>query len=151
MTNSQFQILKTEVTTDPLGRGYAGMTEDVVIASLLTSDRPARQIVDIWQVKKLLLEAGEWPMLVLAQTNENAQLAGAALSAVAYINDQRFEHLDMDLPAVQTMIGALRDAGIISQATYNSVDALATTTQTRAAELGITEIIRIRDVRNARL
>lgn len=33
------ETLKTEVTTDPLGRGYSGMNDDQVVASLNTVDR----------------------------------------------------------------------------------------------------------------
>jgi len=32
-------ILKTEITTDPLGRGYSGMTDEQVAVSLNTVDR----------------------------------------------------------------------------------------------------------------
>lgn len=50
--------LKTEITTDPLGRGYAGMDDDAIAASLAVRDRQAdRETLDAETLMGALDEA----------------------------------------------------------------------------------------------
>jgi len=133
-----YAILTEELSTDPLERGYAEMTDVEVATSLNTADVTVRQLVPLWRVKKTAIEEGCWlPIQAAAASHETPAVQGAAMIAIDYINDQRFENLDMDLPSTQQMLGALVAGGVISAEQSATLDALADSTTSRASQLGI--------------
>lgn len=123
-----------------LGRPeYAGLDAEQIRAAIYAVDRPTRQLVPLWRVKRALVEAQEWPMIVAGQTNPDVTVAGLCITIVSYVDDPRFEHLDMDLPSTRAMMAGAVSAGLTSKATVEAIDAMADGLISRAAELGIAE------------
>jgi hypothetical protein len=133
-----YSILSTELTTDPLGRGYAEMSAEEAANSLNTVNIVARQLVPLWNVKKTAIEAGCWLAIKAAAVSHvSPDVQGAAAIAVDYIDDQRFTNLDMDLTSTKLMLGALVAGSVITQAQADILDALANTTISRATQLNL--------------
>jgi len=146
-----YTVLRGEISTDPLGRNYVAMSDVEVVSSLNTADRAIRQLVPLWQVKKTAIEEGCWLAIqaAVADESKSEQVRGAAAIAVDYINDQRFQNLDMDLTSTQQMLGALVVGGVITAAQSATLDALADGVISRAEEIGLAGV-RVGDVQRAR-
>lgn len=150
MTKQEILILKDELANDPLQRGYANMSNEEVANSLNTENIASRKLVPLWQVKKTIVEAGEWAQLIAAQSSSDSTVAGAAITAISYIDDPRFQNLDMDLTATINMINILKTNGILSEQVVNAVNALADTNISRAQQLGL-PFVKVGHVELARL
>lgn len=134
--------LDNEIASDPESLGYADMrlqenAADLISEALKAENRSFRQLVPIWKIKKRLLETSEWPSIVAAQSSSDETIKAAALSAVAYIDDQRFDNLDYDLAGTQAMIGVLVSNDIVSAGTRDFIEGLATGVRSRATEIGL--------------
>jgi hypothetical protein len=104
--------------------------------NVLSISTDARQLVPLWQIKKLCIETGVWvAMKIAAAQTESVQLAQAATLAIEYINDTRFENLDLDLTSTQTMIGALVQGGIMTEAQSELIDDMANVKTSRAIQI----------------
>ncbi len=70
LTQGQRANLKTEVTTDPLGRGYLGMTSAVLLVNLQTinrtRDKTSLNPSEVYQN----IDQGEWLALSAAEQDE---------------------------------------------------------------------------------
>lgn len=107
---------------------YSGMTPDEKLIAVNTPniDTGARQLVPLWQIKKLCIETGVWIALKTASMQtESLPLAYVAQTVIEYINDLRFENLDMDLQSTKTLIGTLVQAGIMTQVQADQIDEMA--------------------------
>ena len=133
-----YETLKNELLNDPLERGYSTMTDNEVFISLTTKDRPLRVLVPLWQIKKHAIENGYWFTLKGTVSEHPGYLAAA--SAVEYISDGRFENIDMDLTSTQTMLGGLVATSLLSQDFADALNAMADSLQSRAEELGLTDL-----------
>ena len=113
--------LKTELTTDPLGRGYAVMTDEQAAASLALSDRQAdRDMLDSALLVASIVRA-EYATLS-ANDKDYVRLVGA---------------VDGPLPLtanLKTQLGAIFPAG---SATRANLVALLKRTGSRAEELNL--------------
>lgn len=133
-----YDVLIPELVNDPLQRGYAAMSHDEAAASMNAVDIPVRKLVPLWNVKKTAIESGCWLTIKAAAVSHvSPGVQGAATVALDYINDQRFENLDMDLTSTQEMLGALVAGGVLTQAQADTLDALADDLTSRAIQLGI--------------
>lgn len=117
--------LKAELTADPLGRGYAGMSIEAAAASLNTIDR-SRQ-------KSRLSGAEIWEAVVLseysARTAEQKSLLNAMIASPS---------LPIG-PATNTRAALLAIFGAGTQTRANLI-AAASETVSRATELGLPEV-----------
>ena len=157
------QTLKTELVTDPVGRGYSGMSASAAAASLMSVDRQVRRLVPNWQLKQTVIEIGVWGPVVLIAAGtlppamqalpEADQFAIRALcvSVRDWIDDRtgQIQHTDMGLPSTQSMLAGLVAAGLVTSPQAAGLDALADATISRAEELGL-GVVEARDVRDAR-
>ena len=117
---------------------YGGMTDAEAAAAINALTQPARQLVPLWRVKQFCIESSAWlAILQAAQSHENEQVRGAAALTAIYVDDSRFANLDLDLPSTQQMLGGLVAGGVVTQELAAAVDALANTTTSRAAILGL--------------
>jgi hypothetical protein len=130
-----YGVLSAEINNDPLDRGYASMNNNEVWASLLVENRPLRILVPLWQIKKHAIENGYW-LTLKNTTAEHAGYAAAAL-AVDYIDDARFDNLDIDLASTQLLLGGLVATSLLTQTLADELSALANSFQSRANELGL--------------
>ena len=136
-----YEKLVAELASDPVGMGYASMTDAQVSAAIAANTRPTRQLVPLWLIKRRLIETGAWLAIVqYANEGENAQVRAAAALTCIYVDDTRFENLDLDLPATQAMLGALQLAGLITAEMASEIDTLADAWTTRAAQLGLPNV-----------
>jgi hypothetical protein len=116
--------LREELATE----AYAGMDATQMLAlvntkSILTENR---KLVPLWQIKKICIETGVWIALRMASVQvESVPLAHLAATVMEYINDVRFENLDMDLVSTQQMIGALVQSGVMTSDQSALIDDMA--------------------------
>lgn len=132
----EYEKLATELATDPKSLGYAGQPHQAVADMLNATTQVGRQMLPLWLLKRRLIETGAWLALQAAAAAES-QVQPAARLALEYIEDRRFENLDLDLQSTQQMIGALVLGGIVTAALAAEMDAMATTQISRAEQIGI--------------
>ena len=119
----------------------ADLTDAEVCEWLHTPSVAARQLVPRWRIKDLLYRHGAWPLLLAAQANANSQIAGVAITAIAYLNDADFENLDLDLPEIGGMFDALQSAGVLDEAGRAELEALADVLQTPLEAAGLSAAV----------
>lgn len=113
------------------------------------------RLVPIWEVKQLAIISGYWPLIVAGQMDSNPQKAGLCLSVTAWIDDPKIQTIDVNLVAVQTMLGGLVAFGVITQEQSDAIIALGTetipwTTANGFPEVGIGLVINARkEIANA--
>ena len=116
--------LREELAKD----AYTGMTPEQMLVAVNTPTvlTGARQLVPLWKIKKLCVETGVWVAMKLAAVQtQSSQLAAVATLATEYINDTRFENLDLDLVSTKQMVGALVQGGVMTQAQADEIDDMA--------------------------
>ena len=129
------QALKTELTTDPLGRGYAGMTNTQVVTSLRTANRTVeRRSVSGSQIYNAIVPS-EFSALLATQQQLVRDVFG--------LGDTIDVRTGTNVRAV--MLAAF-GAGTTTRA---NLIALVQETVSRAAELGLGDV-REGDVARAR-
>lgn len=130
-----FEILKAEVTTDPLARGYAGMTDTELTADLNTAYRT--------RTREFVTRQELWDAIVLSDV--------AALNANNTASFWNFMHM---LPEENVSTGGNNRVFLIAlfgnpSPTYTALVALAITSISRANELSLPHV-KIGHVRKAR-
>jgi hypothetical protein len=129
-----YAALATELTTDPLARGYAAMTDVAAAADLNTAYRPGPNVpADILTVMTWLRSNGLWLPIKAAAAAGTSQ---GAIAAVDYNSDPRTRTIDFSLAAVQAMIADLVSHSLLTSAQATALAALGTPNITRAVELG---------------
>jgi hypothetical protein len=95
------------------------------IAALLSEGRTRPRRVAIDEIQARLDSTGEWGEIeaVAADPEHPAQQAAAAVVHVGF--KARYLNIDMQLPRVQMMFGALVQTGKISQETFDFFNALS--------------------------
>ena len=119
----------------------AELTDAEVCEWLHTPSVAARQLVPRWKIKDMLYRHGAWPLLLAAQGNATPQIAGVAITAIAYLNDADFENLDLDLPEIGGMFDALQSAGVLDEAGRDELDAMADLLQTPLEAAGLSSAV----------
>lgn len=126
--------LKTELTTDPLGRGYAGMTDDEAAATFRINDRQVnRDALDGGLLVSALVRS-EYNALVANDKNYVQLIAGTATPIPL-------------TPAFKAELGAIFPAG---SATRTALLALVKRAGNRADELGLGGMPTASDVADAK-
>ncbi len=136
--------LRAELTTGPLagqtgpmflGTGGA-LANDQKCADLLNAKTvDGRRRAPLADVKRHAIENGYWiPLKVAAASHVNAGVQGAAQAALDYVGDLRFDTIDLDLPSVGTMLGALVSGGVITTAQRDGLLVLGNSKISRAEE-----------------
>jgi len=153
------EIINTEITTDPLARGYAGLSSEKIRDDANTTYRVNAQGVwlsDLYQyLSHEMNDPGtgeEWPVLVMLKelaeentvqgTPENDQFADkVAINLMGFIDKAtdaggQLIWLDFSKPAIEFTFDTLRNVGVISQVQRDAIENLSDVPQSRAAELG---------------
>lgn len=131
-----YQRLVAEIRDDPAGIGYTALSDQHAADAINAVTQLARQLVPLWQIKKRLVETGALLAIQTAAATESPIQAAAKLT-IEYIDDRRFENLDMDLASTKAMVGALVAGGVVSADLAAELDGMATTATSRAAILGL--------------
>lgn len=131
-------ILRTELTTDPLARGYAPMSNQAAADSLNTANRVLRVLVPFKIFARWASKGGRLDAITAAQTSgATAAIRGACRYIVLLLGAG--QGIDPDNADDVAAINAITGAGLpIQAADRTELSALANQPAiTRAAELGL--------------
>ena len=118
-----FDLLQTELTTDPLARGYAGMSDAAAATSLNAANR---NVITPSLASSLVRQ------IIAAQATEYAALTEANRAMLTFLTQAGT--VDLTNVSVRTVLLAIFAAG---SATRAALTAAAVTVKSRAAELGL--------------
>ncbi len=149
--------LQDELKSDPLGRGYATMTDEQVASDLNTVYRT--RIVPIASTELLAWSGGgaddatgtasRYERIEDAATNHASPTVRGVAKAALRLIERDNTLLDLNLPDRQAMLDALVSGGVITTAEKDDLYAIATESVSRAAELGLGRVM-VRDVAHVR-
>lgn len=131
---TRVEILKQELTADPLGLGYAAMDDGQVFTALTGKTRPRKVSIAKRDIVRYMVLNDLWlPIKQAASTDPNAAIALDALSI--------FDAFDMTDPQVEAKLNAILD-GLVSSGLITSqhkADVLAMSDEliSRAEEIGV--------------
>ena len=129
-----YAALKREIETDPLGRGYAGMTDQQIADSLNTTDRTTivPTVVGALGIMRLV-----GPMMG-ASILDKIEAAAASDSRLKwFLRELTTNGIDLGHPVTRATIDELAVAGVITGAEAAALNQAAERTVTRAEELGL--------------
>jgi hypothetical protein len=142
--------LQTELSDDPLARGYAGMTDTERYASLTAEDRPSTTM-RFASLRTLAAELTDEEYVTIkgvltAVAASNVKVADMlSILATPGNDDGTGGGLDFGCDSVRGMIDAFVAGELITADLGAKIKAIAETTTSRAAELGIADV-RLLDV-----
>jgi hypothetical protein len=123
MTNEQLQIIKGELTADPLQRGYAAMSDEDAAASLMRQDRT---------VDREQLSSG-----VLVSCLDKAEFTALSNADKAYLN---LFITASDVPMTADVRQALRSMFPAGSKTRQNINQSTRRIGSRAEELGLASV-----------
>jgi hypothetical protein len=127
--------LQTELSTDPLARGYAAMTTGQTLASLIALDRP---VVVEKVITDRTLYADLGPTLAETILQKLAAVAGTEPAVARALNWlQQRDGFNIGDPYSQAMVDQLVTNNVFTAAEGTAIKGLATVTKSRADELGL--------------
>ena len=143
-------ILKSEIDSDPLGRGYSGMDDTAVAVDINTAYRTKKDPIS--SAELLAWSASDARLQNIKNAAENGATDDLkSLAQAAYLIVTRDgTTLDLNLADRVAMLDSLVAAGVLTAADRTSLDALATVSISRAEELAIGRV-RAGDVIQARI
>jgi hypothetical protein len=143
-------IIKSEIDSDPLGRGYSGMDDTAVAVDLNTAYRTKKEPIS--SAELLAWSASDARLQNIKNAAENGATDDLkSLAQAAYLIVTRDgTTLDLNLADRVAMLDSLVAAGVLTAADRTSLDALATVSISRAEELAIGRV-RAGDVIQARI
>jgi hypothetical protein len=132
---------------------YSGLNDQAAADRVNAKTVAVRELVPCWLVKQLAIESGYWAAIKIASQSSDVplQVRGVALSAVDWIDDSsgKIQNVDMDSPAVLTMLGGLVAAGLLTQSQSDDLQALADQTKRWVDVVGL-GTVGIGYIKNAR-
>lgn len=142
MTNEQYAVLIDELRNDPLGVGYANMTDDEVAASLNEPrySVPTTRFIT-WRAIAAVLDDAEYAA-VKAALNQLAQVSPKVADMIPFLSQATGDDgtgggIDFGNAGVRAMIQALPGIG---EATKQKLLALGERPASRAEILGLPEV-----------
>ena len=143
-------LLKSEIDSDPLGRGYSGMDDTAVAVDINTAYRTKKEPIS--SAELLAWSASDARLQNIKDAAENGATDDLkSLAQAAYLIVTRDgTTLDLNLADRVAMLDSLVAAGVLTAADRTSLDALATVSISRAEELSIGRV-RAGDVIQARI
>jgi len=137
--------LREEILNDPLGRGYADMTDAEIADSLNTKDRD--RIVPLSSAALLAWSGGgadddnniasRYERIETAATEHASGAVRGACKAAIRLIDRDSTELDLSLPDRAAMVDALVAGGVLTADEKDGLYAMATQQISRAEELGL--------------
>ena len=131
--------LKTELAKPEYAELISTGNHSAIVAALTAKTLPGK--LPLWELKKLLCETGTWAAIKAARTtHENAQVKAAAVTVVDYVDDARFENIDLSLTGSQAMLGALVAGEVITQELATSIEALTANRASLADQMQLGDV-----------
>ena len=134
---------------------YAGMADQPLADAINALRVSVRRPVPTYLVRRKACEGLYWSDLLDACESSDVMLKKLARAMMIWINDTSgtVQTIDMDLPAVVSVMGALVSYGIITQAQADALSALADvsilwTDSVGLGEIGIGMVINARRLTN---
>jgi hypothetical protein len=148
LTPEQITILATELSTDPLGRGYAGMTDspEAIANSLNAIDRTGYITVDAATVRQAAMMTMAYPAIedLCTDTNATKEQRYAARIFIKTVDPGSFLSFHMGDPTVRTAVAnqlaLILSSGAITQEQHDVILGTAVGQISRAAELGLPQL-----------
>lgn len=136
-----YDVLHDELTQDPAGLGYAPLLasgSDNAVAALLNEARyPTDGRITIERLLRWAAKYAVLPRLQQATQSENQQIAGIAQVGLLLTQNPNIPVIDLGLPDVQQMFGALVEAGVITADERDELFAAGVRLRSRAEVLGL--------------
>src|SRR3990167_3001239 len=142
-------ILRDELLTDPLGRGYASKNDQQCADDLNTK---YRQVVESLPPEKLILwsaEAGRIQKIETAMSNTGGNVNLRAAARAFYLTIQAFDAADPRDNRWVALVDGLVAGAVLTAADKAALVAEATVPRSRAEELGL-GTVQAGEVREAR-
>jgi hypothetical protein len=119
---------KELIVSIPAAAEAVAARDDATAAEILNSPtETVSRLLQTWEVKLLVIEAGVYPKIAAAAQSHAVELVqGAAFTAYSYVTDPSFQTLDLTRDSTQLMLGALVQGGVMEQAVVDALAALAT-------------------------
>jgi len=139
MNQAELKRLREAIDADALGLGWPAMDDAAVAESMNAQSVKSRRAVPLAELYRLAIESGF--LLAVesaASAHAVAEVQQAAKLAVHYITNPRFDHLDLDLVATETVLDALLQGGVLTAEQKAAIDALADVTVPYVKTLGLT-------------
>lgn len=136
-----YEVLRAELSTDPVKLGYepllrAGSANRV--ADLLNAPtQTGLGKVNITPMLIWIAKHGVMARLRAGTASSDPALSSISEVALLLINNPNIDAIDFGLPDVQTMLGALSQAGVIPSDAYQELASIATVRRSRADVLGL--------------
>ena len=147
---AKIALLKEELDSDPLGRGYSSMTNDEAAASLNSVDRTRSEIITSAELLAWSASSGRLDKLKHAW-DSGADETARSLAGAAYLMVTRDgTYLDLALPDRIQLLDGLVAYGILTSGDKDELVAKATVPCSRAEEIGIGSV-RAGDIIQARI
>jgi hypothetical protein len=121
---------------------YELLTDQEAADAIAAKTVSVRRPVATWVVKKTAIESGYYPAIVELSQDQNAApvIRGLCIGVLAWIDDQRIQTVDMDLPVVSQMTSGLVASGICTQPQVEALSDLANHTIPWTESVGLPEI-----------
>jgi len=140
--------LRDELSNDPLGRGYADMTDLEVAQDLMSERLTIRKRVQVPRLGQFLMEEDLWEIIREA-TGSSTEAEAKAAENVRDAAMAPPAEVDLDSEGLSTALDTLVSEGTITASQRDSIDALADYNVSRAGQLGL-GTVREGDVSRAR-
>lgn len=129
-----------EVKLDPLGRGYAQMTDAELYASVNEKNRSRMVIVGSRPLLEWAAAEGRYSKLDKAARNEQLpDLIRSVAMAACKLIDRNDTEIDLSSTMHMNLLNALVQASVLTQSDKDSLVALSTSAISRAEELGFAD------------
>lgn len=135
----RWDVLRSEIANDPLGRGYASMTDEQVAASLNNLDRPVTRPTPV-TAKSLMALLDPATAATILDKLEAAASSNSAVKWILSFIQGDAEGVDLGHPNTRAQIDALAVAGVLTADEASLLKSLADSLVSRAEELGLPDI-----------
>lgn len=123
---------------------YAGKSDQEAADMINAKTVDIRREVPTWQLKRHAIELGYWAAIKLARESAATPdaLRGLCLSVLDWIDDPsgKTQSVDLDRPAVETMLSSLVAASLLTQQLADEIDAMADATIPWTESVGLPEV-----------
>jgi len=133
-------VLKSELVDDPLGIGYAGMSDAEATYSLNEVNRPVSIPIPMSAVVRWAARCDAINSLEQATESGDKDLRRLAKAALVMVNHPHIDSFDIGDPELAGMVNVLVAANILEQAAVDDLAAMATSHISRAEEIGLRRI-----------
>ena len=132
-----YSKLADELTNDPLGRGYSGMSDEEAANDLMSEYRTLYSPITMGNIIRWAARYDAIYSLETAVTSGDADKRRLARAALAMIESPQVDTLDIGDVEISGMFDELVTLGVFTSAEQDDLVAFGTSTISRATEVGL--------------